>query len=269
MIRKILVLALLVGCGGVDNGDLFPEEPEGDAGIGQAEEEPGLMFVERPQDFAAPDGDIGVSEEALTRPGLYGAESTGTGGGDPGGGGYFCSVPWNWSLCFVKQSKSIRLKFFASTCSSWWQTRVVEAQNALNAAYNGIGWYWAGPSFDGSYEISVKCAAGNDGALGGVLITGGYTDTTVADGTIRKWNKGNMEISPANVEAQSGWASYSEAQKQRYARNLIKHEFGHTAGLGHNTSASALMYPFAQSDYPNADKLYQSQEAGWLQNYVP
>lgn len=271
MKNTLIALALLTACAGASETD-NPAEPL-DFGF---EDTPNPIFA-HPIDPSMPSFFLRepTEVEKLTRPGGYGAQSPGAGGG--GIGGADCIVPWNWGLCFVAKRKDYRLKFYASTCNSWWQGRVVEAQaelNASNEAATGFG--VENVTFDGTHEIEIRCGAVPSGFVAYTELLPSWTDTLVSDGTIRQYAKANTVIGNTIVEGASAWASATETQRRNIARNVIKHEMAHGFyGLGHVVNGGNVLMQTAfqytnPSGYAWASSLnITATEKSWLTSFVP
>lgn len=181
-----------------------------------------------PEDENVVEGDyipIGSTGQEIFMPTGYGAEN---GSGTPQ-----CSPPWGGGICRVPDSKTLLYKLFASTCSSWWQARVVGAEAYVQPFLDGLGddWNYSG-EVAGLYNIDIRCTASS--GLADFNNLQASTDNHATEfGTLQQWVYGSIRIDTAEIEAQPGWASKTEAQRIRFAENIIRHEYGHSFGFGH------------------------------------
>lgn len=270
---SIVYLLLLAACGAPDR--VF-EDP---AALGFPDTSDPILAapaVEGLPDFIQKPLDV----EKTTRPGGYGSQGYRTPADTGAHPGYDCVLPWNEGICYGAKRKDYRLKFYASSCSSWWQARVVEAQAQLNAAYEastGFGVY--NVTFDGTFEIDLHCAAVPDGYNAYTQLKN-FTITTVPGfGTFNQYAKASTFIGASAIESSPGWINGTDAQRQRFARNVIKHEMVHGFyGLGHALNPvegnNVLMNAFGQrnsaTQFPwTTDLGVTALEKTWMTSFVP
>jgi hypothetical protein len=162
--------------------------------------------------------------------------------------------------CFVPDKKYIQAQFFASTCNNWWQTRMVTAFAEVEGYVDNLGDDW-GMISPGSGLYVVRCGSVTGGDLGGFS----PSDTQSHSSGLIQYNRGTIKINTAAVEGQSSWANATEAQRQRFAINLIKHEFGHLLGLPHE--ANTLLNNGALTLWWNANMSYTTSMRNRMQCY--
>lgn len=175
--------------------------------------------------------EIGTLDQYIFVPSQYGIE------GGPDENGMLsprCSGAWTDHKCKMPDNKAIRVGFNAGTCSSWWQARVVEVyteyQNLLASWSNE--WSLDGPS--DNYKIS--CVGGASSAFADFGPSTNPADNDIhpaGPDEVWQYRKGQMRIYTDKIQGQASWATATDAQRQRWGRNAIRHEFGHLFGLGH------------------------------------
>ncbi len=146
-----------------------------------------------------------------------------------------CSPPWSGGICLVPDSKQFLYKLFASSCSSWWQARVVGAEAYFKPLINGLGddWVYSG-EISGHYSIDLRCEPTGPTSLADFRSSSSGVDTHPTEfGTLWQWKTGSVRYDTADIEDEATWANKTDAQRIRYAENIIKHEYGHSVGLGH------------------------------------
>lgn len=236
------VVALAVGCGPLPVG----YEAPADAGADAAPLE------------------LGTAEQAL----LYIPPGYGK---DPNAN-RCAAAPWQ-GACYVPASKSIRIKFFASTCAGdYAKTRVVEATDIITALLNARGWNVTGPDSQDRYDFDVKCVdpvyTPGDNVLGYFTNpedgTGGTSCSNIQGlGRLCKYAWGNVRI---RIGALNNYLYQcpGDARKKVCWRNTLLHEYGHAFGLGHfGASGQGIMmspggpgfagYPAASDTFENAE----------------
>jgi hypothetical protein len=160
--------------------------------------------------------------------------------------------------CFVPDKKYIQAKFYASTCSSWWQARMVTAFANIESMVDNLGddWGFIGPG-SGLYE--VRC--------GNALELGSFTplDTQVHSGGPIQYNKGNILVDVADIQNLPFWvAGSTETQRQTFAVNAIRHEFGHLLGLPHG---SGIMHAGPETIWWNSVISFSAAQRTAMQCY--
>lgn len=173
---------------------------------------------------------IGTLEQGIFVPVGYGAES----GTQNGVSSPPCDdTDWAGGQCSIPDSKFQIYKFFASSCSSWWQARFVGAENYVKPFVNGLGddWAYYGGDINGVYTHGMYCNTSS--GLGAFTPGPDFENHATPLGTLRQYKNGTIRIDTADIEAQAGWSSKTEAERIRFAENVIRHEMGHSLGFGH------------------------------------
>lgn len=227
-----ILAAFFFGCG-APSEDLFSEAT--DAGSIVDEEiiacgpHPDGDHHEEPA--AEPISELGTAEQAIFVPATYGWEA---GPDENGMLAPRCSGAWTGHKCKMPDNKDVRVGFNAGTCSTWWQARVVEVYTEYQTLLAGWNNEWSldGPS--DNYKISCATGAGTAFAAFGASTNSADNDVhPVGPDEIWQYRKGNMYLYTNTIQNHATWASATETQRQRFARNTIRHEFGHLFGLGH------------------------------------
>lgn len=203
----------------------------------------------------------GTAEQAIYLPQPFGSEK----GTESGVSRPICSAPWSGGECQAPSNKTLDIKFYASTCDSWWQGQVVQGWNEFLGNISGTGF---SVITTGSPKYKVRCGSSvpgetgsavcaDLGALGGMrpsLASSGH-DTQL--GTLRHFSGGDIWICPSNFPTQGGsaWTGTTDARRKRAAANTVRHEmlhilFGHNqAGGNHIMNATANLSSSASAWY--------------------
>ncbi len=237
--NRFITLALFaLGCAGADNGELF-DEPA-DAGV----EEP---------------LELGQTAQALTWPTGYGMLKT----TDTSSSGDRCWL--SDSVCMRPVSKTLRFKFIASSCNSWWQTRVVTAHARWRSMLSLRGWNIQDPDSSGNANYILRCG-GASGHWGYFAPTGFSGPDSGGDYT---YNSGGIRIDATKIDADT--AGKTSTEKTRNAENVVLHELLHSVGLGHSDGLlySAVMLQTSGAASFAGILLPTSTELSWLNSYTP
>jgi hypothetical protein len=250
MKKLMFIFALLFACAGASE-DGYEDGAMGEVSPYPIDEE-GVMRIDG-EDVDLYDQDLVQYAQALTRPNGYGINHT---------NGTRCSSTSN---CDLPKDKTFSRRFLASTCSNWWQTRFVEADNDFLFIDRDLDWTVNGPSgqFADFYWQCGTVGGSNNGIFQPTL------SAQRADGSYT-WNSGWVTVDAAFTEAGSSWAGKTDVQRQRMARNIILHELMHSVGLGHATSAlTNLMHGADPVTWYQGLKYSNTDEINMLDNYVP
>lgn len=209
----------------------------------------GLALVGCGSDCMVP---LGTSEQAVWVAGGYGARQDGL-RCDALNSGEWCSAPRN--------TTPIRFKFYASTCSPWWQTRVVEVWNELAPKLANAGWDIQGPTSGGSFNYAIKCGPIATGAYGQFApeVKGNMDCDDFYNGEFCRHDKGTVWFNTAKIET-GPFTAQSETNKQRWGRNEIRHEMGHVFGLGHVLETNTLMNESLPWQFRTSDLDFTAEE---------
>lgn len=211
MLRKLLALAALC-CACSGNPDLFSEVS--DAGADAAP----------PEDL-----ELGQVAQALTWPAGYGSRLNDH---------QRCyTVPA--AGCSRAKFKTYRHRFFASTCTSWYQTRVLNAYNKFVAAVTPLGWTILPPTSGGASDIQTRCdTTVTSGSQLGRFNIG--IQTCSGSPQLCAFETGAAYLHPNRLESHADWAGATAAEREIAVENVMLHEYLHSAGLGH-ASGSGIM----------------------------
>ncbi len=272
MKTAILLVLGALACGSVDDSHLFDDEArdEGDDVDVEAvidEQGQDMFFLDNGDEPEVDDeGDIGTLEQGLSAPSLYG-QNVSTSNRCVPGPGVTCAYP---------DDKIARYRFRASTCNSWWQTRVVESfAQFVSDVENFGGWDIKDPTAAGLADVYLDCGDAGGTAFGAAVCSLGSTKAHPAGGNYRKYSECVIKIDTAELESHGVWAGKSDAQRKKLARNVIMHEYLHTAGLGHHardaTNSAIMMAPMDLATTIQWDslRLASATELGWMSSYVP
>lgn len=260
---------LVLACGG-EVGELFPA---GDAGGDVGSVEHSDLFVhyapgEGPQ-LEALEGELGQAAFALTRIGSHGIESS----NQVPSPGLTCIEPWETGFCNATSSKVRKISFSANTCNSWWQARFVEVYHEFNWNHNDFGWAWGDGGGDGTIRCGGTLPDGGsmpNSMLGVTWFDPPFTDVAQSPyGTVRRWAKSTTRINVAGIEAMASWAGKTDTQRKRAARSVIRHEFYHSMGRGHNSYPGSLMHPAFDEAHYYSDIQLRTEERDSFNAYVP
>lgn len=152
-------------------------------------------------------------------------------GADVSSNGLRCGNPFGGGRCLVPDSKTIDIKFYASTCSSWWQARFVEVwweYEAILASMNE--WQLVSTS---NFKHTWRCGNVSGGLGHTALLSEGAEDHETPRGILRQIKKTNLRIDSADMESSANWEAADDSERQRKARRTIRHEVAHELGFGH------------------------------------
>jgi hypothetical protein len=244
-----LILVLAACSGGEGEPDLFAS----DAGTHTVAIVQGIEA-----DAPLPEDDV----EKIYRNGDFGVQTSGE----------RCNI--SATSCAASYSKTRRYKFFASTCSSAFQGYFVNAMTGLESFMSAYGWTLVG---DGqTYDVELRCGTTVDGqslagSTGGTVPKGAPTVATVDGG--RNWAmypKHLVTINSSLITGLPEWATASATSRERFVTNVIRHEWGHVFGLGHNPTSNELMNAYVQPNYWTGLRGYTvATERYWLDCYNP
>jgi hypothetical protein len=210
-----------------------------------------LFACGSPSDEFATEDSVGTLEQALTWPSGFGWKNSDF---------TRCTSPSS-TVCVRPFDKKIFFNFAASTCSSWWQTRAVEAWSDWTSLMDDLGWEY----HDSSTGVQLKCGA----IAGSTIAQFNATKVLQADGDYT-FTKGTAIIDTADIESQLvvGWSGKTDVQHQRFARNVILHELMHMSGLGHGGSGT-LMAGYNPNTWYTTLKFPTTEENNWMADFVP
>lgn len=203
--------------------------------------------------------EIGQTDEAVSvasfNPAGYGMKSTGA-----------QTRCWTNGSCDRPASKVFRFRFHASTCSSWYQARVVTAYNNMLTILESRGWDVQDPSSSGLAEYHMYCGTETTGYAG----TFQKIVYTCDASNNCKYTQGIMYLQP-NVIQGGIWNTKNETQHQKFVANIALHEMMHMAGLAHDDSAlpSVLMQANNSANWYDSFLSPVSTELSMLSAYVP
>lgn len=188
---------------------------------------------------------IGTTQQAIFLPDTYGTEN----GTENGTKNPECSLPWTNGLCSAPDNKNIIYKFYASTCTNWWQARFVEAVAGVEFVVDNLGddWQMQGPfSTPGGGEIwnyRLECADIPGTAEGEFVpqLNSNTDNHSTPNGTFIQYRQGTVSVDAAAIQGRAEWSSKTDAQRQNYARYVITHELLHLLGFGHVPGGSGVM----------------------------
>lgn len=190
---------------------------------------------------------LGTAEQAVYMPARYGHEG--------GNGGPACGTPGDWAdnECWVPNSKRHYVKIHANTCTPWWQARFTSAWNETLAELAYIN------SYVDADKPKWEMAPADSGMTNGVIFQWMCDPSTIASGSfspnesnsddigvagndeLKQYKGGVLKIYASAIQAGPAWAAADDARRQRFARNVIRHEIAHQLGLGHESSPTGLM----------------------------
>jgi hypothetical protein len=201
------------------------------------------------------DSDLGTLEQELTIPNGYGTNTSGN-----------AARCWSGVNCVHPGTKTYQRKFYASTCSSWYQTQVVGADTRFASFLSP---YWTVTTGDGNSKNKWYCGTaaeavslGCSGAIGCTIVAFNQYERIISTKTY---------IFPENIEAQSAWAGKTTAQRARMVDNSMYHEIFHSISLGHSDSTlvSELMKTSPTSSFYASYLQPTWTELSWMQDYEP
>lgn len=184
-----------------------------------------------------------------------------------------CNIDANY--CEAAATKYIKYKI-NSNCSTWWQNHINTQMDWANFNLAGSG--WTVTHVGSSQNLDIECGAvpGDAGALGGSQgqspIAWYVLDEQLNWGMPAKWR---IILNTTKMASTAAWISGTDTQRKNGTAMLIRHEFGHTVGLGHNGVSGTTMVANVQTTNVNAwpwtapVKGYRSEEYSWLDCYNP
>ena len=209
--------------------------------------------------------DIGQTTQAITVTPGYGTID--------GTNGIRC-VPQTGTVCKYPRDKDAYYRFKASTCSSWWQARVVSAWNDWLVVDRDLGWTIRDPAPGGFADYYLSCQDAGSNNLG-VFNPSDSVISGTEPNRYKTHTTGTIYIDTAAIQALPEWSSKTDVQRQRFARNAIIHELFHSSGLGHPFSGeqpNSVMLgpgPTATSTWWTNLRYPTGTELGYIQDYVP
>lgn len=198
-----LILALLFGCAGADVDDDYDTDDQ---------------VIE-----------LGQTSEALLVPSYYGNQAS--------SGGLKC-FPGMSGTCNIPANKSVWMKFDAGSCSSWWQTRMVESEVSWKATIQGAGWTYTSGGNGPGFTVQIHCNQSSTPTCGGGAYACNKNQVSTCSSGKCKVTFQDIYIETYIIEHDTfevNWPAQSEARRQNYGRNVPLHEMGHTIGSGHDT----------------------------------
>lgn len=152
--------------------------------------------------------------------------------------------------CSVPDSKTIRFKFYASTCrdtpsNESWRGAVVDAYYDWKYEIEAQGW----SVIDGTnYQLRCDDGPGN-GRLGRFRPGPSWDQHGTSWGTLGQYKDGKITMYSADTDSWVGGVYPGSAAARQVARiNLIKHELYHLVGFGHSVHGFG---PDLMSEQPN------------------
>lgn len=177
-----------------------------------------------PEDGGNESIELAQTQQALIQPDFYGVWGSGNKCGHPNQGS---------ANCYLPSSRTRRMKFHASTCSSWWQARMVSAEQNYKNTVESAGWTYLSGGSSG-VNINVRCDTTNKCTTAKACMT---PITYTCSGGICKMSVVDVWVDVNEMEGADGdwnWATLTETQRQKLAQNTFVHEVGgHAFGLGH------------------------------------
>lgn len=185
-----------------------------------------------------------------------------------------CPAGLSGDICRYPRDKDAYYRFRSSTCSSWWQSRVVEAWNDWLVVDRDLGWTVRDPAPGGFADYYLECGDAGSNNLGYFSpkdsdIKGTEPEKYVTHST------GLIKIDATDIQGVSTWSTRSDVERQRFARNVIIHELFHSSGLGHplggEQPGSVMRGPGAASTstWWSGLKYPTGTELGWIEDYIP
>ena len=186
----------------------------------------GVASDERPAVVEAEGTSTGVAQFPISMPLGFGIEM----------GGYqlMCSPPWEGGGCAVPDNKAIKATFFSDTCSGWYQDRFYEVWDEMVGLVNDIGGEWSLTMMSSGYKYEMRCA--DTTGFGSFSFKTGDADThNTQYGKLYQHKKGSIKLDVVAIESQTRWWSSTDEQRATFVRNVLRQEFLHLFGHGHNS----------------------------------
>jgi hypothetical protein len=141
---------------------------------------------------------------------------------------------------------------------------------------------YIGAGFGGTWNMSISSIASS---TDGILFGSGCSSPTAymcADlspfvdkgvtpgyGQVYAGTRCIIKVLPANIATITGWAGFTQNEKNAVVYNLLKHEISHCAGLGHLNTAGDLLFPSYQTIYKTQDVALTAAEIFLANDYAP
>jgi hypothetical protein len=186
---------------------------------------------------------------------------------------YLPKWPGVQNTCIVPANRGITLRTSSvDTGDIQWTAAYNSAVSRFSSALNARGWNVTQSSSGGD---TVNLGPTSNGAIGETLLTFNTSNCTDVKGTGKICYSGacKININATALRGNAGWSGATQAQKSRLLSNIIMHELGHCAGLGHFPSPSAginhVMNSTALSDWYNSNRGYTSGDLNMFQVFRP
>jgi hypothetical protein len=246
-------------------------EPEAYRGLYTADGEP-LVAPEPDGELATlAQGDIGTLRQAIYLDSGYGSESGNTSR---------CVLPWSGGKCNVPRGKSllVAIRMLEDGCSgTWWENRAIDAVLEMNDFLSLHDFFLTiaiTPQEIASANVAMKCIPEAPGLAAtfpfSVQCTGSSPKKVCKENSWQITVGGNLLV---NLFSGPLGAGKTQTQKDRLTKNLLRHEIGHVAGLGHEPmgQGSNLMAGIVDnsSNWWNANMVPTAFEGSLIGTYNP
>jgi hypothetical protein len=287
---KRLVMALLalgIGCGNADETRLKTLEDdlqEGDRVMVNGEEfvalEPVIdsyddlaRFSEELDELEKATGSLQAGSPFATTyiiPNGYGIAGGGVRCNNTSFPGGTCKVPKLKSGCVRhladQESPPTAMRTAAATAHAPWET-TMEA-HGFPVLFNDVAC-----AFSTQGQISIRWGnlpAGVGGKMTPLINSGDLVN--VPQGQLQPWRIAQITLDPSEIAAHPLYASRTQAEKNRFARNTLMHELFHAGGIAHNgildtLMADVVLQPPPVSSYFTSDMSALGAEMTLIQGY--